>query len=128
MRILKFNESQDDEIFDYIKHCFIDITDSQGIYVDEPDGNESGVMFTLLPDRANGVGDVYIVAINKYGDIDNSGKVDDTFERIYKWAKEELEYIQDIKDAIDKVKVRYPNCTISAKEHEYYEIYFYDIK
>ncbi len=107
MRILKFNENLDNDIFDYIKLCFIDISDEVGV--------DDGIFYQY--DDEN---DVYEVSINKYEEeYDGS-----SFERFYENTKKGFEYIQSIKDAIDKVRIGYPKCLIDFDEHEFYDIRF----
>lgn len=113
MRILKFNEDvENDEIFEYIKHCFIDISDEIGIENDESDYSEGGLSYHS---RNNGV---YVVSIDKLDEDEHAG----SFERFYSFAEKEFEYIKNIKDAIDKIRIEYPKCLVDVESHDYYEI------
>ena len=114
MRILKFNEDiESDEIFEYIKLCFIDLSDVIGIQNDEYD--DGGINYHYNEDD-----DIYVVSIDKYEEDKHGG----SFDRFYMFAEKEFEYIKNIKDAIDKVRIKYTNCIIDMYNHEYYEIMF----
>lgn len=114
MRILKFNEDiESDEIFEYIKLCFIDLSDVIGIQNDEYD--DGGINYHYNEDD-----DIYVVSIDKYEEDEH----DVSFDRFYMFVEKEFEYIKNIKDAIDKVRIKYTNCIIDMCNHEYYEIMF----
>ncbi len=112
MRILKFNEDNKIfEIFEYIKHCFIDISDELGIENDDSDYSEGGLSYHS---RDNGV---YVVSIDKLDE-----DYDTSFDEFYMLAEKEFEYIRNIKDAIDKIRITYPKCIVDIDSHDYYEI------
>lgn len=94
MKILKFNENNDDAL-EYIKNCFIDIIDQIGY-----SNGGDGIFFENRGDR-------YLITMSKYND-DREYKRG-SFQAIYNWAESEFEYIKNIKEALDKVEIEYPN-------------------
>lgn len=123
IKILKFNEEKENsEIFDYIKQCFLDISDKLGIAVDNgyDSEDEDGVMYYY-----DKVSNKYTVSIDKLEEYREGKSI--LFEEFYNASINKFESIQEIKDSIDKVKVKYPNCIVNINSHEYYEIIF-DIK
>lgn len=108
MKILKFNESNDD-VLEYIKNCFIDIIDQIGY-----SNGGDGIFFENQGDR-------YRITMSKY--VDDRKYKRGSFKGVYNWAEGEFEYIKSIKDALDKVEIEYPNSVDFFDNGTEYEIF-----
>lgn len=125
MRILKFNESNEGSLItfiDYVKLCFIDLTDIHGIEPEEKTtDDENGVGFAY--DSEHNEGDQLLwVNITKF----DSFNYFDSIDHLINYNKKEFDNIEMIKDAISKIETRYKIKYSVVDEVTYYNIIISD--
>lgn len=111
-----FNENNSEEVLKYLKYCFIDLIDELGIMEEDDDADDDDEYGIYI---GNSEENIFQVNIDRYKhDLPN----DYTFDYIINYNILNLEYLKNIKNALDRFKIKYPKCKVELETHDFYEI------